>query len=644
MMDRRTHDEDNNKMRLLVNQAGRYGCISMSNNSNSGYVLGNTITEGTITDGVPENNFMRCIRISRLISTTMKMARVAAITQSMGGIGGYGYQQALEIMIMKLEHNDDSYTGPYSLANEMESWRWMKTMIHNEILRVETAREGEGYNDAGDHDIVYVNVPTEDSFDNSRRLHLNMTTIENEMINTNDNNYVVRSMFRLRYMYYENLVLAERYAETKIASISNVANTTSTNNMWNIQLYTEQQANQEIEKTKKARDQERQMKQKEVMKKTAEETRLVQTQLIAERQTLEKRLRKLYHRRRGETVDTTRRLIREEITSSASHNADSDADADADADDTLHDVDNHDDSKIQVYWINLDSRKDRKKRMEESYTNNPSLLKQTVNFNSRVSAFSCQDVYKMLTATSTSSTIMKSTLTVSRPEPSPTMEDLDEDLSTDGCWSEGHVAKFLSGYPQGKEDGINYKSRAAAQKVCVRYGDQCGGIVSGGVHHWEVRGGSTPYNGPPHETSYVKLECPAVFAPITSEDNKFCHYRVNELPSSFHGRGAGTTDPIRIVEIATTMSHILAIALAYHDTTENEYAVIIEDNVMLDNIDRVNRFRPAAIQSLATKMNASLTDTNYNWLVHLYCNNAVSKYVESIMISHFFWFMLFVLL
>ena len=286
-----------------------------------------------------------------------------------------------------------------------------------------------------------------------------------------------------------------------------------------------------------------------------------------------------------------------------------------------------DDTRIPLYWINLDSRTDRRQRMEASYTQNSPWLQQVVNFNSRVSAFHCQEVYDLLTTTTTAT--RNSLRTVVAPTDSASASEEKELVSqAAGCWSDAHPATFLSGYPQGEAHGINYKSRAAAQKVCVQYGDQCGGIVSGGAQQWEVRGGSTPYNGPPHETSYVKLECPAVFAPITTKDNQFCHYRVPELSSAFPGRGAGTTELLRIVEIATTMSHILAIAVAYHETTTTEqqaYAVILEDDVMLDNVDRINRFRPAALQRLATKMRTAFDDTNEaNWLVHLYCNNAVS--------------------
>ena len=286
------------------------------------------------------------------------------------------------------------------------------------------------------------------------------------------------------------------------------------------------------------------------------------------------------------------------------------------------------DTRIPLYWINLDSRTDRRQRMEASYTTHSPWLQQVVNFNSRVSAFHCQEVYDLLTTTTAAT--RNSLRTVVAPTDSASASEEKKLVSqAAGCWSDAHPATFLSGYPQGEAHGINYKSRAAAQKVCVQYGDQCGGIVSGGAQQWEVRGGSTPYNGPPHETSYVKLECPAVFAPITTKDNQFCHYRVPELSSAFPGRGAGTTELLRIVEIATTMSHILAIAVAYHETTTTEqqaYAVILEDDVMLDNVDRINRFRPAALQRLATKMRTAFDDTNEaNWLVHLYCNNAVSQ-------------------
>ena len=281
------------------------------------------------------------------------------------------------------------------------------------------------------------------------------------------------------------------------------------------------------------------------------------------------------------------------------------------------------DTRIPLYWINLDARTDRRTRMEESYTTHSPWLQQVVNFKGRVSAFNCQEVYDLFTTTTTAAA-RNSILTVVEPTDSAS----EELVSHAGCWSDAHPATFLAGYPEGVEaDERTYPSRAAAQQACVQCGETCGGIVSGGAQQWEVRGGRIPYTGPPHETSYVKVDCPAVVAPSTTKDNQFCHYRVQDLHSAFHGRGAGTTELLRIVEIATTMSHILAIAFAYHETTtEQEYAVIIEDDVMLDNVDRVNRFRPAAIQSLATKMMTSFEDKNdANWLVHLYCNNAVSQ-------------------
>lgn len=89
--------------------------------------------------------------------------------------------------------------------------------------------------------------------------------------------------------------------------------------------------------------------------------------------------------------------------------------------------------------------------------------------------------------------------------------------------------------------------------------------------------------------------------------NNLCHYQVNEIPSVLEGRGSGTTNhvrpwegPVRIVEIAVTMSHVLAVALSYYDNYE--YTLIIEDDVMLDNADRTNRFRPHALQRLAQEL------------------------------------------
>ena len=85
-----------------------------------------------------------------------------------------------------------------------------------------------------------------------------------------------------------------------------------------------------------------------------------------------------------------------------------------------------------------------------------------------------------------------------------------------------------------------------------------------------------------------------------------------------------------------TMSHVLAVALSYYDNYE--YTLIIEDDVMMDNADRTNCFRPHALQRLAqelsyqTKMASASADNsdssnhsnNNNWLVHLYCSSGVS--------------------
>merc|ERR1712194_162936 len=92
------------------------------------------------------------------------------------------------------------------------------------------------------------------------------------------------------------------------------------------------------------------------------------------------------------------------------------------------------------------------------------------------------------------------------------------------------------------------------------------------------------------------------------------------------------------------MSHILAIALSYYDN--HEYTLIIEDDVMLDNVYRANRFRPFELQRLAqelsyqTKMASSSTDNsdssnnsnNDNWLVHLYCNFGTAQHLRKSLI------------
>ena len=169
------------------------------------------------------------------------------------------------------------------------------------------------------------------------------------------------------------------------------------------------------------------------------------------------------------------------------------------------DKDEDEDEPIQVYWINLDTRMDRRRKMEESYTTNSPWMEHVVNYKRRVSAFTCQDVYEMITT----SARMQSMFT------------------------------------------------------------------------------------------FVK--------PSRHDINNVCHYQVNEIPSVLEGRGSGTTDhvrpwegPVRIVEIAVTMSHVLAVALSYYDNYE--YTLIIEDDVMMDNADRTNCFRPHALQRLAQEL------------------------------------------
>ena len=47
---------------------------------------------------------------------------------------------------------------------------------------------------------------------------------------------------------------------------------------------------------------------------------------------------------------------------------------------------------------------------------------------------------------------------------------------------------------------------AAAKAACIAAGDECGGMLTGGTGHWEIRRGVVPL-GATHETSYPKEEC-----------------------------------------------------------------------------------------------------------------------------------------
>ena len=147
-----------------------------------------------------------------------------------------------------------------------------------------------------------------------------------------------------------------------------------------------------------------------------------------------------------------------------------------------------------------------------------------------------------------------------------------------------------------------------------------------------------------------------IYLPPNVEAKNVCDYRVNEIQSLLTGRGTSTPlipqqpwqGPLRIVEIACTLSHIYAIYMAYLDTTTNQtqsdevhpkhagVALILEDDMMLDNVDRINRFRPIGIKKLIQQLSSihhdddtttsrnnkdDDTKSNNDWLVQLYCNN-----------------------
>ena len=53
---------------------------------------------------------------------------------------------------------------------------------------------------------------------------------------------------------------------------------------------------------------------------------------------------------------------------------------------------------------------------------------------------------------------------------------------------------------------MNHGSITAAKTACIAAGDACGGVLTGGGAHWEIRRGTVP-TGSTHETSYPKIDC-----------------------------------------------------------------------------------------------------------------------------------------
>ena len=72
---------------------------------------------------------------------------------------------------------------------------------------------------------------------------------------------------------------------------------------------------------------------------------------------------------------------------------------------------------------------------------------------------------------------------------------------TSQMWSEPFVNQYLGGCVPG--DGcVNHGNMADAKAKCISFGDQCGGVLTGGTGHWEIRRDRVP-RGNTHETSYV---------------------------------------------------------------------------------------------------------------------------------------------
>jgi len=102
---------------------------------------------------------------------------------------------------------------------------------------------------------------------------------------------------------------------------------------------------------------------------------------------------------------------------------------------------------------------------------------------------------------------------------------------------------------------------------------------------------------------------------VSTASNNVCAGDVPEIESIFGDRGKGKEKPVRVVEVACTLSHITAIWNAY--ISGNEYAMILEDDVLLD-ADHSDRFKPYELRSLVSDLQRQMPK---GFLVQLYCNN-----------------------
>ena len=79
------------------------------------------------------------------------------------------------------------------------------------------------------------------------------------------------------------------------------------------------------------------------------------------------------------------------------------------------------------------------------------------------------------------------------------------------CWGFSS-GLYLPGCVSG-DNCMNHGSITAAKAACIAAGDACGGVLTGGGGHWEIRRGTVP-TGSTHETSYPKIDCvPALPTP-----------------------------------------------------------------------------------------------------------------------------------
>ena len=104
----------------------------------------------------------------------------------------------------------------------------------------------------------------------------------------------------------------------------------------------------------------------------------------------------------------------------------------------------------------------------------------------------------------------RNSLSPAPPSP-PTSPPPPSEPPLPSCWGFSS-GQYLPGCVSG-DNCMNHGSITAAKTACIAAGDACGGVLTGGGGHWEIRRGTVP-TGSTHETSYPKIDCvPALPTP-----------------------------------------------------------------------------------------------------------------------------------